>query len=279
MYSKGSITAVATLAVLTFGASVNAWAEILPTDHGMDIQAVASSSSDIVLISGNTVKQETIQIQIWSPLNNLVKIDQLLPAEDGTYSTNFNVSGLTEDGDYTIIANQGNSDLYELEVKVNVVDGVAMDTLAIESNFERSFSAVGTELFMGGSIDLVADAMEGSDTIYISGQTDTTNQDVTLTVTAPNGKVVSVSQIDVSSSDGLFSADIVIGGPMWSQDGMYTVTAEQDISDYSTSVTVGIEDGLVVPEFGTIAALILAVSIIAIVTLSARSRLSLAPRF
>ena len=69
----------------------------------------------------------------------------------------------------------------------------------------------------------------------------------------------------------------MIGGPLWSQDGDYTVTAYQ--GGYETAVTVGVQDGLVVPEFGIMAALVLAVAIISIVAVSARSRLSLVPRF
>jgi predicted secreted protein with PEFG-CTERM motif len=42
---------------------------------------------------------------------------------------------------------------------------------------------------------------------------------------------------------------------------------------------VDILDGTVVPEFGTIAAMILAVAIISIIAISAKSRLSIVPRY
>jgi predicted secreted protein with PEFG-CTERM motif len=42
---------------------------------------------------------------------------------------------------------------------------------------------------------------------------------------------------------------------------------------------VDILDGVVVPEFGTIAAMILAVAIISIIAISAKSRLSIIPRY
>ena len=42
---------------------------------------------------------------------------------------------------------------------------------------------------------------------------------------------------------------------------------------------VEIKDGVIVPEFGTIAAMILAVAIVAIIAVSARSRLSIMPRY
>ena len=57
---------------------------------------------------------------------------------------------------------------------------MVIDTLAVESNFEKAINLVGTDLFEGGEIALFADAMEGSDTISISGQTDITNMHLTV---------------------------------------------------------------------------------------------------
>ena len=105
------------------------------------------------------------------------------------------------------------------------------------------------------------------------------HEEVTFTVTSPNGNLVSVDQISPNSS-GDFATDISVGGPLWSQDGAYTVTAQQGTgSAFTDSVEVEVADGLVVPEFGTIAAMILAVAIISIVAISAKSRLSIVPRY
>ena len=58
--------------------------------------------------------------------------------------------------------------------------------------------------------------MEGSTTIDVSGTTDRSG-DITLTVTAPNGNIVTVSQI--SPSGGSFATTIETGGasmePRW----------------------------------------------------------------
>ena len=130
-----------------------------------------------------------------------------------------------------------------------------------------------------GGLSISAHAVEGSDTIGITGQTSKTNQDVTFTVTSPNGNLVSVAQVS-PESNGSFATDILVGGPLWSQDGAYTVTAQQgNDSMFTDSVEVEVADGLVVPEFGTIAAMILAVAIISIVAISAKSRLSIVPRY
>jgi predicted secreted protein with PEFG-CTERM motif len=73
---------------------------------------------------------------------------------------------------------------------------------------------------------------------------------------------------------------IETGGALWSQDGMYTISAHQGAaSNYQTSADVEIIDGHVIPEFGVIAAMILAVAIVSIIVISAKTRLSLVPRY
>ena len=279
MSMRRSTIAAALAAVLALGAvsaPTTAWAEAFMPPEGMELVAVAEEDSSVVSITGHTIRSEDVIFRILSPSNNLVKADQVTPAADGSFATSIDISALTENGLYTIEARQGVADLYNLEVQVNVMDGTVLDTLAVESNFERAVSLVGTELFAGGELVLLADAMEGSDTITISGQTDITNLHITIKITAPNGNVISTDQVR-PDMEGLFSHEIMIGGPLWSQDGEYMVTAHQ--GGYETSVAVGIQDGLVVPEFGVMAALILAVAIVSIVAVSARSRLSLVPRF
>ena len=121
--------------------------------------------------------------------------------------------------------------------------------------------------------------MEGSDTIEITGQTSKSNEDVTFTVTSPNGNIISIDQTS-PDTNGDFATIISVGLPQWSQDGAYTVIAQQgNDSMYTDSVEVEVEDGVVVPEFGTIAAMILAVAIISIIAISAKSRLSIVPRY
>ena len=117
----------------------------------------------------------------------------------------------------------------------------------------------------------------GSTTIVVSGTTsDTIN---TLTVLNPFGNIVSIDPNIQPDSDGSFTSTIGVGGPMWKQDGVYSITAQQGSASMNKStVEVEIADGAVVPEFGTIASLVLVVAISSIVVLSAKGRLSFTPR-
>ena len=261
--------------------------DVFAKDAGMSLTAIAEEGENIISISGETTSTITdVTIRVISPNgSNVVGVDQVTPDTNGEFSTQFNVSNWTQDGMYKIKANQGTSLLYSITVSVEVNSGVTAETSTTESSLVSNQSnddlaAVSTESIEEISgLSITANAMEGSDTIEITGQTSKTNEDVTFTVTSPNGNLVSVDQIS-PDTNGEFAADISVGGPLWSQDGAYTVTAQQgNDSMFTDSVEVEIADGLVVPEFGTIAAMILAVAIISIVAISAKSRLSIVPRY
>jgi len=252
-------------------------------NSGMTVTATAEEGGNIISVSGETTSNITdVTIRVISPNgSNFVAVDQVTPDANGEFSTQFNVSNWKQDGLYKIKANQGTSLLYSITVSAEVNSGMTTETSATQSSLVSNTNPTSIQTIDGiGGLTIAANAMEGSDTIEITGQTTKTNKDVIFTVTAPNGNLVSVAQITPNSS-GDFATDISVGGPLWSQDGMYTVTAQQGSgnSNFIDSVEVEIADGLVVPEFGTIAAMILAVAIISIIAISAKSRLSIVPRY
>ena len=260
--------------------------DVFAKDSGMTVTATAAEGGNIITINGETTSTITdVTLRVISPNgSNVVAVDQLTPM-NGEFSTEFNVKNWSQDGLYEIKANQGTSLLYSITINVEVIGGVTAETSTTQSSLVKYsssdeaavMSADPTESMAGLSI--TANAMEGSDTIEITGQTSKTNEDVTFTVTSPNGNIVSIDQISPDASGG-FATDISVGGPLWSQDGIYTVTAQQGSgSTFTDSVEVEIADGLVVPEFGTIAAMILAVAIISIIAISAKSRLSIPSRY
>jgi len=128
-------------------------------------------------------------------------------------------------------------------------------------------------------IVLIADAVNGSDIITITGNTNFRNSDVTLIVSSPNGNLVTIAQV-TPGINGDFEIEIKTGSPMWKEDGLYTITANQGVaSEHKESIQVEIKDGVVVPEFGVIASLVLIVSIISIIIVSSKSKLAISTRF
>jgi predicted secreted protein with PEFG-CTERM motif len=244
---------------------------------GMSLSVDCSGSS--CDISGTTDRNDQdVTMMVTASNGNIVGIDQLSVSGSG-YSTTLNVSNL--DGTYTIAVNQGSSSKYSLSVSVDVSGG-SSDSSASISNIVGAAaeeSAVEETVIAtpAGGLSLTAGGVEGSTTIDVSGTTDRTG-DIVLTVTAPNGNIVSIDQI--SPSGGSFMTTIEVGGQLWSQDGMYTVSAQQgDASNYKKSAEVEIVDGHVIPEFGVIAAMILAVAIISIIVVTAKTKLSIVPRY
>ena len=128
-------------------------------------------------------------------------------------------------------------------------------------------------------MEISANASEGSTTISINGETNRSGHDITLIVTAPNGNRVGFDQL-TPDADGNFMTEFKTGSPLWKQDGVYTITVQQgESAQYKASVEVEVIDGVVIPEFGTIAAMILVIAIISIIAVSAKTRLSIIPKY
>ena len=243
---------------------------------GMSLSAECSGST--CDISGTTDRNDLDVTIVLKSSNGIHDVAQL-SVSDGSFSTTFNVSNL-KDGTYTIAANQGSSSKYNLSVSVDVSDGTSTSSASVSNQAaaaeEEAGSVEAVEVAAGG-LTLTASGVEGSTTIDVSGTTDRSD-DITIKVIAPNGNVVAADQI--SPSGGSFMTTVETGGALWSQDGMYTISAFQGAaSNYQTSAEIEIADGHVIPEFGVIAAMILAVAIVSIIVVTAKTKLSIVPRY
>ena len=241
---------------------------------GMSLSADCSGSS--CDISGTTDRNDQdVTMKVTASNGNIVTVGQL-SVSGGGYSTTLNVSNL--DGTYTVSVNQGSSSKYSLSVDVDVSGGSSDSSASVSNQLVAAEEEAGAEqVTETGGLTLSATGIEGSTTVDVSGTTDR-NGDIALTVTAPNGNIISVDQI--SPSGDSFATTIEVGGSLWSQDGMYTISAQQgDASNYKTSAQIEIVDGHVIPEFGVIAAMILAIAIVSIIVVTAKTRLSIVPRY
>ncbi len=250
---------------------------------GMSITATADRGSDTLTVTGMTVSDITdVTFRVTSPMGNVVDLGQLSPDENGEFVKVFKIGKTwSENGFYEITVQQtvtANS-LYTLNVLVEVNDGMTAETNVSESNLDVGFNPNLLNVAKDTGLEIYADAELGSTTINIIGTTDRVSEAITITVISPNGNIVKIDQV-AAMLNGEFTTVITTGGPLWKQDGFYTVTAYQnDNPKYSDSTEVDIKDGAVIPEFGTIAAMILAVAIISIIAVSAKSRLSIIPRY
>jgi predicted secreted protein with PEFG-CTERM motif len=287
-----------TVAILSVSAlSNNAYAGGL--DRGMTLSAEGSGST--IAVSGDTDRNDfDVTVIVTASNGNKVVIDQL-SVVGSSFSTSINVSAL-DDGTYTIAVSQGQSSRYNLSVDIEVSGGTSDSSVSTgnvtdkdEESYVLSENAPTTASLK--KLTITASGMEGSTTIDVSGTTDRSDE-IIIKVTAPNGNLVSVDQI--TPSGGSYYTTIETGGALWSQDGMYMITASQTsdglkastetfsraadsdsagLINYQASAEVEILDGHVVPEFGVIAAMILAVAIVSIIVVTAKTKLSIVPRY
>ena len=172
-------------------------------------------------------------------------------------------------GTYTVVASHE-----DLMTKASIQFTVGGQTLV-----KDTMPTPGTgDRFNIPGLEISAEAMEGSDTITITGNAISRDTDITFSIYSPKGNLVSVEQVS-PNANGKFKVEIKTGGPLWTEDGTYTVIANQGIaSEFEDSIEVEIIEGRVIPEFGTIAAMILTISIISIIIVSTKSKLSIIPK-
>ena len=279
-FKRSTTTMVIAIMALSLISVTSVQQDVFASGPGMSITATADQGSNTIAVTGMTaLGSAAVTFQVVSPSgNNLVTIDQVIPNEDGSFTTTLKVGPTwNEDGLYSITAQQSESSIYTLTVFVEVTSGMTGATDVTESTLETK-GIITTDVARDSGIEISAEAVEGSDTIIITGSTDR-SADIVFTVKAPNGNLADTSQVS-PDDNGEFVTEFKVNSPMWKQNGLYTVTAQQyPSSAYISTVQVDIQDGLVVPEFGTIAAMILAVAIISIIAISAKSRLSIIPRY
>ncbi len=279
-FKRSTTTMVIAIMALSLISMTSVQQDVFASGPGMSITATADQGSNTIAVTGMTaLGSAAVTFQVVSPSgNNLVTIDQVIPNEDGSFTTTLKVGPTwNEDGLYSITAQQSESSIYTLTVFVEVTSGMTGATDVTESTLETK-GIITTDVARDSGIEISAEAVEGSDTIIITGSTDR-SADIVFTVKAPNGNLADTSQVS-PDDNGEFVTEFKVNSPMWKQNGLYTVTAQQyPSSAYISTVQVDIQDGLVVPEFGTIAAMILAVAIISIIAISAKSRLSIIPRY
>ena len=222
-----------------------------------------------------------ITVTVMSPMASLVTIDQFNVANDGSYETTMSTAGnlWKYDGTYTIQVNYGSLDN---NVKVELDGGVAVAEKKHMDHGDDDHEMHHDDVECGSSEVSIG----GNCTSYdISGghvESATVNLDdnsVIINIHAMDDGVLTISP-STSTQKGIFM--VLVDGEEANETGVNSAVID------GNTVVVNFQEGteqieiigtFVIPEFGTIAAMILAVAIISIVAISAKSRLSIVPRY
>jgi len=228
--------------------------------------------SDMIIVEGQVANESgfPVTLVVISPLNSVVTIDQIIVAEDGTFKTTLNTAGAMwkYDGTYTIKVNYGSAEKSN-SAKVELAGGVVYtpnyqtpttDKQCGAKELSASGQCVPFSISGGTVTSATLNAGDnGSIVISINAE-----EDGTLTVTPSK-----------STINGIFM--VLVDGEQW--DDVQIVANKVTVMFPAGAETIEIIGTFVIPEFGTIAAMILAVAIISIIAISAKSRLSIIPRY
>jgi len=209
-----------------------------------------------------------VTVTVISPTNNIVTIDQLTVDSNGRFSTTLSTQGnlWKYDGAYTIRVQYGNQAVSN-KALIELTGGVA-------PTFQTPITTVKcspSELSIDGRACVP---------FSISGGTVTGAR----ANTGDNSIIVSISSIEPGILTVNPSSDVLGGIFMVLVDGEEWDDVEIDGNQVTVEFPAGTEEieiigTFVIPEFGAIAAMILAVAIISIIVVSAKTRLSIMPKF
>ena len=252
------------------------------------------SDGDIMTISGeikNMVPGDQLSILIQSPNGNLVALDQLTVSSDNQFSTEIKLGGklMKTEGTYTIkvqyreqsstisfdFGGLMSSTTNELD-RVIIEDAVIEDAVIIDSvitattvTVQNSNDLIKYEITNAKLLNVVPDLDAVSLLIFIE-----TTDEGSITLTIPR----SVLDASINDDDDEFFV-LVDGEEVDFEEITTSVDRTLTIEFLAGTEQIEIIGTFVIPEFGTIAAMILAVAIISIVAISAKSRLSFQSRY
>ena len=235
---------------------------------------------DYITVTGSiekVVPDTPITLQLFYG-KNLIVIDQVNVSQNGEFTNTFYAGGdlWKNEGQYTIIANYG--EFTETELNIDFFKDTSGTYIM---NYEVKIPDAGTfdipYTMKGGNVSLITLNQKNlSLLIDISTETDGV---LDVKLLRENIDSVSNNGVDID-----FIILIYENGSMIPIQTQYKVI-ETDDSFRAISIPIKEGDGKieiigthVVPEFGTIAMIVLAVAIVSIIAVSAKSRLSIMPR-
>jgi len=228
--------------------------------------------NDTIMVTGqvaNVASGFPVTVTVVSPLNSIVTIDQLTVADDGSFETTLNTAGAMwkYDGTYTIKVNYGSAEKSN-SAKVELTGGIAYTPTYSTPTANKQCSA--NEITASGQC--IPFSISGG--MVTSATLNTNDNSIIININANDDGTLTITP-SKTVQDGIFM--VLVDGEEW--DDVEIVANKVTIMFPAGAEQIEIIGTFVVPEFGTIAAMILAVAIVSIIAISAKSRLSIMPRY
>ena len=228
--------------------------------------------SNMIMVEGVVANTSgfPVTITVINPLNSIVTIDQLTVAEDGSFETTLNTAGVMwkYDGIYTIKVNYGSAEKSN-SAQVELTGGIAYT-----SNYKIPTLSVkqcsSSELFVSDQCI----PFSISSGMVTSAIFNTNDNSIVININVEEDGILTISP-STTIQDGIFM--VLVDGEEW--DDVEIIVNKVTVMFPAGAETIEVIGTFVIPEFGTIAAMILAVAIISIIAVSAKSKLSIIPRY
>ena len=270
MNVQSIVLLMAVMAVGSMGAASQAFAEDSPVPLAMESNGDTFDHNSTIEITGHVgnIRDGTPVTVIVTGATGVVTIEQLTPSSDGSFSLSVNTASplMKYDGEYKIKATYGDAGINDVIV-VTLEGGLVKQAPSHSDDEEHHEAADFTKQLnyniSGGMVESIT--ATGDDSLLVSIHMADDNGELTITLS---------EDIITPFNDGTFF--VLVNGEE-SDDAEQNGT-EVTIPFDSTTTEIEIVGTHVVPEFGTIAMIVLAVAIVSIIAVSAKSRLSIMPR-
>jgi predicted secreted protein with PEFG-CTERM motif len=264
--------------------------------QGFDEEACPDCEGDDIYVKANLGVQNDIPITVWTnealydheskivvegtvanvragtdvgllvigppPFNNVVTIAQISVASDGTYKTTLSTAGNSwkYDGTYTIKVTYGHQEVNNRAL-IELTGGITQIGVGCgPGELSASGQCIPYTISTGSVSGAVFSTASNSLTVQISSG----GMDGTLTINPSSDAI-----------RGIFM--VLVNGEEWDD---VEINGNEVTVDFPAGTTeIEIIGTFAIPEFGTIAALILAVAIISIIVVSSRTRLTVLPKY
>ena len=282
MNVQSIVLLMAIMAVGSMGAASQAFADhhsgdAMGTQHGdapvplsIESNGVNFDHNSTIEINGQVgnMRSGTPITLIVTGSTGVVTIEQLTPSSDGSFAFSINTASplMKYDGEYKIKATYGDAGINDVIV-VTLEGGLVKQAPSHSDDEEHHEAADFTKQLnyniSGGMVESIT--ATNDDSLLVSIHMAEDDGELTITLS---------EDIITPFNDGTFF--VLVNGE--ESDDAYQMGNKLMIPFDSTTTDIEIVGTHVVPEFGTIAMIVLAVAIVSIIAVSAKSRLSIMPR-
>ncbi|MGB6463570.1 MAG: PEFG-CTERM sorting domain-containing protein [Nitrosotalea sp.] len=227
-----------------------------------------------VMISGTTrdyLGDTPLTLELRSPLGNIIKVDQITVGTDKTFSDTVTATGALwqSPGTYTLSVFYGNNNAvatFQFSGSAGASSGPS--TIPVDgTSYSLSYTITN-----GKVLDIKADPASKSLTVSIQ-----TTGDGLLTITMPR------ALIDAINSNGTDTKFVVLNDGQENTQANETMTTSTDrtlaIPFKNGTQQIEIIGTFVIPEFGPIAAMVLAIAVVSIIAISKKTGLRFSPKY